>query len=424
MSDASILGSNINRVKTHNMRAVLLSLLFKERVYRVNIAKELSLSTTTISNIIDELIEMGVVKEDGVEEVNGRRRVGRPRAALRLVKDARYAVGVQIGVERYHLALANLKAEILFYKTFNFDRKTPPEEVFRQICEQIDAFILESGVDRQRIVGVGVGAAGLVNYISGVNLLSANLGWENVPIRDLLAAGVNLPVVVDNNVKAMALGEAFFGGGRNVGSLAFVYGSTGVGSGIVIGNRLLRGADLGAGEIGHMILVAKGGKKCRCGQCGCLETLVSEAALLQQAEILVTEQPQSWLAQHWEAGAANPMEVIFEAARGGDEACQEMLDQAAHYLGIALANLVNLLNPEMIVLGGIFAQGQDVILPAAQKTLEETAFAGLGKKVKLQATCFGWQAGIVGSAALALTNFFYLNPDEQFVGMFAQNLPE
>ena len=413
MIEASFSGSNINQVKAHNMRAVLLSLLFQDLVYRVEMAKETSLSTTTISNIIDELIEMGIVTEVGIEGVAGRRRVGRPRAALQLQKNARYAVAVQVGVERYSVAIANLKAEILFNRVFTFSRATSPVKVFEEVCQQIDSLLLESGIERERVVGVGVGAAGLVNYLSGVNILSANLGWENVPIRDMLNQRLGLPVIVDNNVKAMALGEAFFGSGRYASSLAFVYGSTGVGSGLVIDNRLLRGADLGAGEIGHMILVAKGGEKCRCGQCGCLETLVSEAALIQQAEALVHNNPDSLLARLWRTGEGNQIDLIFQSARTGDLAAKEIVIRAAHYLGIALANLVNLLNPEMIILGGLFAQGQDLFLPTTQKTLEETAFAGLGKKVKLQATGFGWQAGIIGSAALALTHFFYLNPDEQ-----------
>lgn len=411
MSKTTILGSNINRVKVHNTSAVLLHLLFKEPAYRVQIARQTSLTTTTITNIIDELIEMGAVTEDGIEEVAGRRRVGRPRAALRLEKNARYAVGVQIGVERCRIAIANLKAEIIANRRLPFDRKTPPADIFQHISEQLEELILETGVDRQRILGVGVGAAGLVDSQSGVNILSANMGWENVPIRDWLTERLKLPVVVDNNVKAMALGEAFFGSGRQVSSLVFVYGRTGVGSGIVIENRLLRGADLGAGEIGHMILIGSGGEKCRCGQRGCLETLVSEAALIHQAEALVHNHPTGLLAQRWQMADSNPIELIFQAARDGDEQVQEIVHRAACYLGIALANLVNLLNPEMIVLGGLFAQGQDLILPVARKTLEETAFAGLGKKVKLQATSFGWQAGIVGAAALALTGFFYLNPN-------------
>ena len=412
MNETSILGSNINRIKAHNMRAVLMSLLYNEPAYRVQIAEQTSLSTTTITNIIDELISLGIVAEDGVEEANGRRRVGRPRSALRLVKDAHMAIGIQIGVETYRIAVANLKAEIIYSKSYTFSRSTPPQEIFQNISNQTEAIITETGMDRQRIIGVGVGAAGLVNYQTGVNILSANLGWENIPIQDWLVQQLNLPVVVDNNVKAMALGEAFFGSGRNASSLVFVYGRVGVGSGIVMGNRLLRGADLGAGEIGHMIIVADGGLSCRCGQCGCLETLVSEAALVKQAQEISLAHPGSLLSNALKTGEGRPIDRVFKAAREGDPLAKAMIEQAARYLGIALANLVNLLNPEMIVLGGLFAQGEDLILPIAKEILHQTAFAGLGKKVKLQATSFGWQAGIVGAAALALTGLFYLNPEE------------
>lgn len=408
----TLLGSNVNRIKAHNMRAVLFRLLLAEPAFRVELATQLSLSTTTITNICDELIALGLVAEEGIEETSGRRRVGRPRAALHLVKDARYAIGVQVGVETYRIAIANLKAEIVSHHSYTFNRSTAPIDIFQRISGQIEDIIYENKLDRQRIVGVGVGAAGLVNYKTGVNILSPNLGWENVPVRDLLAESLKLPVMVDNNVKAMALGEGFFGSGRNSKSLVFVYGRVGVGSGIFMDNHLLRGADLGAGEIGHMILLAEGGKECRCGQRGCLETLVGEGALMSSAEELIREKHDSLLAQTMQSSEGRPIERIFKAAREGDALAKGLVEDAAYYLGIALANLVNLLNPELILLGGLFAQGQDLILPIAQETLRKTAFAGLGKKVRLQATSFGWQAGIVGAAALALTTFFYSNPEE------------
>jgi glucokinase-like ROK family protein len=409
---ANLVGSNTSRIKTHNMRAVLLNLLANEPAYRVQIAKQTSLSTTTITNLIDELIEAGLVAEDGVEEVDGPRRVGRPSAALRLIKDARYAIGVQTGVETYRIALVNLKAEVVAQHSYTFSRATPPDAIFQQIAHNIQEIIQENAIPLARILGVGVGAAGLVNYQTGVNNFSANLGWENVPIRHWLSEQTHLPVVVDNNVKAMALGEAFFGAGRNIPSLVFVYGRVGVGSGIVINNRLLRGADLGAGEIGHMIIIADGGKPCRCGQSGCLETLISEPALIRQAEELSQQHPGSLLARNLQNKDGRPIDHILAAARAGDPHAKEMFERASRYLGIALANLVNLLNPTMIVLGGLYYQGRDLFLPTTRQTLENSAFAGLGKRVKLQSTEFGWQAGMVGAATLALTNLFYLNPEE------------
>lgn len=412
MNDNTLLGGNVNRTKAHNIRAVLLRLLYAEPAFRVPIARQLALSTTTITNIVDELIQLGLVSEEGIEETSGPRRVGRPRAALRLVKDARYAIGVQMGVETYRIAITNLKAEIIVHHSYTFSRSTSPNDIFHNIAGQIEDIIAENNLDRSRIVGVGVGAAGLVNYRTGVNILSANLGWENIPVRDLLYERLNLPVMVDNNVKAMALGEGFFGSGRNANSLIFVYGRAGVGSGIMIGNHLLRGTDLGAGEIGHTIVQADGGKACRCGQRGCLETLVSEGALLNETEKLIQKNPDSLLAQTMRTGEGRTIDRLFKAAHEGDIQAKDLVENAARYLGIALANLVNLLNPEIILVGGLFAQGQDLILPVARETLEKTAFAGLGKKVRLQATCFGWQAGIVGAAALALITFFYSNPEE------------
>lgn len=412
MIGTSILGSNINRVKIHNMRAVLLSLLYHEPASRVQIAELTGLSTTTITNIIDELLAMGLVTDDGVMGFSGRRKAGRPRSALNLVKNARYAIAVQFGVETYRIAIANLGAEILISNAYSFSRTASPRQTFEEIKQRIEEIIIKGNIERERIIGIGVGAAGLVNYLTGVSTFSYNLGWENLPIREWLSEHLEFPVIVDNNVKAMALGEAFFGAGRNVSSLVFVYGRAGVGSGIVIGNRLLRGADLGAGEIGHMIIMTHGGLKCRCGQMGCLETLVAEPALMQKAEAAALANPDGLLALKLKIGGNRPSDLLFQAAREGDPQAVEIVERASYYLGISLANIVNLLNPQMIVLGGLFIQGQDLILPVARKTLGETAIGGLGKKVDLRATSFGWQAGIVGAASLVLTNLFYLNPEQ------------
>jgi predicted NBD/HSP70 family sugar kinase len=273
----------------------------------------------------------------------------------------------------------------------------------------IEQTISQSGVERSRIIGVGVGASGLVNYQTGVNVLAPNLGWHSVPIKQHLENALNLPTTVDNNVRAMAVGEAFFGLGRDVDSIAFVYGRVGVGAGFVFDGKVFRGSSTGAGEIGHMIMLPKGGETCRCGNRGCLETLVSEPVIVKQALLLAKKKPNSLLASYLtnNQNGSRPIERIFEAARQGDTATCEMIQERAAYLGLALANLVNMLNPDLIILGGVFAQGQDLILPTALKTLQETAFGHMGEKVRLQTTGFGWNAGVIGAAALALINFFY-----------------
>jgi glucokinase-like ROK family protein len=408
MAEQTFLGSNISLVKMHNLQAILLSLLHEKQLSRVQLAQKTSLSNTTITNLIAEMMDQGIVTEEGTQFTHEPRSVGRPRTALRLVPEARFAVGVHIGIGLFRVAVVNLFAEPLCGNIVDFDPETPAEEVLDQISSHIERTIAESQVDRGKILGVGVGASGLVNFQTGVNLVAPNLGWRDVPIRNLLEEALTLPVIVDNNVRAMALGEAFFGAGRGVDSLSFVYGRTGVGAGFVFGGNVFRGSNTGAGEIGHTIIIPEGGEACRCGKRGCLETLVSETVILREAKEIARRNPTGVLARHMkQASDMHMIEQVFNAARQGDLETRQMIETRACYLGIALANLVNLLNPELILLGGMFAQGYDLILPVAAQTMRETAFAGLGEKVRVQTTSFGWRAGVIGASALALQRYFY-----------------
>ena len=404
----NLLSSNINLVKSHNTRAVLLSLLQEGPISRVELAEKLSLSNTTITNIISELLDQGIVIEEHLETTEKRKRVGRPRRMLCLVPAARYAIGVHIGVGLFRVAITNLFAEIIFSEIAAFELTTPPEEVILAIIQMIEAAIEQSEIERQRVIGVGVGASGLVNYEAGINVLAPRLGWENVPIQHIMESQLDLPVCVDNNVRTMALAEAIFGDGQGVGVLAFVYGRIGVGAGIVVNGQVFRGSGAGAGEIGHTIIIPESGETCTCGNTGCLETLLSEPVWIRHAEKLAASHPESTLAAYLKHGdERSPIELIFSAATNGDELAQQFIEQRSRYLGIALANLVNVLNPELIILGGMFAQGSDLILPIAEAKMRASAFAGLGEKVRLEITSFGWRAGVIGAASLALTTFFY-----------------
>lgn len=412
MNALTFLGSNITLVKSHNLQAILLSLLDEGSLSRIGLAKKTGLSTTTVTNLITELLEQGIVAEEGLVTSDGPRRVGRPRTALRLVENARYAVGLHIGIGRFRVAVTNLLAESLHTRVESFDLKAPAENVIAQMATEIDCTIQESGVERSRVIGVGVGASGLVDYKTGVNVLAPNLGWREVPILSLLERQLGLPVTVDNNVRAMALGEALFGAGKGINSLAFVYGRVGVGAGIVVGGQIFRGSNAGAGEIGHTILVADGGEACRCGNTGCLETLISETVILREANELANRHPDTPIGKALHRnGSELTLEDVFEAIQQEDQELQVLLEHRACYLGMALANLINILNPELILLGGIFAQGADIFLPTLEECVRRSAFAGMGEKVSIQTTRFGWQAGVIGASALALTSFFYQQPE-------------
>jgi len=410
MSTLTLAGRNHHVVRSHNLRAVLNHLLRAGVISRAQLAERTALSNTTITHLIDELLNQGIVveAEHGGDGVNGNRRIGRPRTGLQLNPDARYAVGVHIGIGVLRAAVVNLYAEIVHNNIVSFDPTLPVSRVLPRIAKLVEKTIAESRAERSRILGVGIGASGLVDYQKGVNVLAPNLGWRDVPLRSWMESRLGLPVNVDNNVRAMALGEAMFGAGRDVGVLAFVYGRIGVGAGFVINGQPFRGSGAGAGEIGHTVMIPEGGERCKCGNYGCLETLISEPVLIREANRLAYSKPKGILAQHLgRDDGRRPIEQVFAAARAGDADALALIEVRARYLGIALANLVNVLNPELILLGGMFAQGSEFFLPTAERIMRAHAFAGLGDRVRLQPTRFGWRAGVVGAASLALSAFFY-----------------
>ena len=414
MAKANFLGSQINLVKSLNLRAVLLTLLYEGRISRVQLANSTSLSSTTITKLVGDLLEQGVIVEETTAEQEERlsgetRSVGRPRTALRLVPDSRFAIGIHIGVGVVRVAIADLNASLVDNRLMQFNTRQPAEKVLASIADLVEELLAASQIEPGRILGVGIGSSGLTDHQHGIAVLAPNLGWQHVKVKDYFENRLELPTIVDNNVRAMALGEAIYGAGKGTEVLAFVYGRVGVGAGFVVNGQIYHGSAAGAGEIGHVTILPDGGEICRCGNTGCLETLVSEPALLRQANRLAEADPQSRLAQVMRQQPG--IEEVFTAARQGDQNVLQMLTHRSTYLGIALANLVNILNPDLILLGGIFAQGADLLLPTAEATMREMAFAGLGENVRLQTTEFGWRAGVIGAATLALNKFFFQQPE-------------
>ncbi|MGC8781147.1 MAG: ROK family protein [Anaerolineae bacterium] len=423
----TVTGRGIGNIKSHNLRAVLLALLHQGALSRVRLTQLTGLSSTTITNLTADLLAQGIIAETGKEDVaetrggNGRPGAGRPPTLISIRPTARYAAGIHFGVDTIRAGVTDLFGNLHGYQVVAHPTDIAPAELLERAVALAEEVIARAGVQRESLVGLGVGASGLVDPESGVNVLAPNLGWRNVPMRAFFAGRTGLPVMVDNNVRAMALAEAMFGAGRGINTLAFVYGRVGVGAGFVVGGNVYRGSRAGAGEIGHTTMIPAGGAPCRCGNTGCLETLVSEPALVRQAHGLAARVPDSLLAallQRATAGpgphapdgsspAEAPIELVFAAARGGDRAALELLDQAATYLGTALANLVNLVNPDMIILGGMFAAGADLFLPRVEETMRRRSFAGLGDQVALRVTTFGRKVGVIGAAALALDAFFY-----------------
>jgi glucokinase-like ROK family protein len=408
------MGSNQVTAKLQNIRSILKGLLQYRQISRIELANLTGLTTATITNLVNELINQGIAREEGVGK-SVSPRVGRPRMVLELIPTARYAIGVHIGIGEFHIVITDLLANIHQTISIQYEICSNPEIVVLDMGDQINKLIQLSRIPIDAIIGVGIGASGLVNVETGMNVNAPNLCWRDVPIRDWVRQKTGLPVVVDNNVRLMCLAESMFGIGKHVHSMAFIYARIGVGAGLVVNDNLYRGMAAGAGEIGHSIIIPDGGELCRCGNHGCLETLVSEPAIIRLAHQIAQANPQGILAKELQNESLNPMEQIFSAAKTGDPEVLNMLKERSRYFGIALANLINILNPEMIVLGGLLAYGEASMLSEIQNTVKQCAFSHLGDAVQIRITSFGQKAGMIGAAALALNTFFYdfTNPADQ-----------
>lgn len=379
-------GNNIVHVKSHNRQAILLQLLHAP-LSRVELAHTLGLSQMTVTNIVKELLADGwiIPTDKNTFHHSGR---GRPRTRLAVNRSAIIAIGVHIGIGSYRVALVDLIGTPIAAKSATFDPKKDAVAVLTDVVNSIECLLAEHAPTQ--ILGIGFGASGLVAVDTGINQYAPSLGWHDVPVAAILQEQTKLPVVVENNVRAMALAEAYFGQGREVGSLAFIFGRIGIGAGLVINGDIMRGTQAGAGEIGHTTILPEGGVLCRCGQHGCLETLVTQPAIIDIDDAPIDQ-----------------FEQLLQLARAGDRIICAQLEQIAYYLSIALSNLINTINPERIILGGMYAQGADIFLPLLRERVANRAFGRLGEHIQIKPSTFGLDAGIIGAASIALINLFY-----------------
>ena len=397
------------RVLAHNRTTLLRLIRDHGPLPRVELAARSGLSPTTVTRAMGELLDAGYVAEvDGDHGGTRGGRVGRPAIDVALVPSARFVCAVQVGVGTAGVAVCDLLAHVVAEDTVGFGRDDPPEAVLDAIVAGLESLLERARIPSERLVGVGVGAPGPVDRAQRVNLLSINLGWRDVPFSDRLERALGVPTVVDHNVRAMAVAEALYGVGRDANTLAFVYSKSGVGAGLVVDGQPYRGGTHGVTELGHLRVVG-GDRPCACGSTGCLETVASEGYVSERAAELAAADPDGPLAAAAAAGRS-PLQALPAAAEAGDPGAVAILDEVARHLATALASLVNLINTELIVLGGFFSDAGDPLLRPLREELRRQAFPVLRDSVRVERTSFGRLVGVVGAAAVALDRFVYGTP--------------
>jgi glucokinase len=275
-----------------------------------------------------------------------------------------------------------------------------PEIVIDRILFAVNRAIVQAKIKTSEMIGIGIAAAGILDAKRGIVTTSPNLPrWHNVPLRDIFADRLGVVTHLINDANAAALGEHRFGVGVGFDNMIYLTVSTGIGGGIIIGSELYSGADGCAGEVGHMTVEADG-PRCHCGNYGCLEALASGWAVTQAAITRIKDGEKSSIVELVDGRLENiTAEAVAMAARRGDQLAADLVAEAAKYLGIGLVNLVNIFNPELIVIGGGLSKMGGMLLKPAQKVLKERAFQLPAQTVHIVRARLGSNAGIIGAAA-------------------------
>jgi glucokinase len=308
---------------------------------------------------------------------------------------------VDLGGTTYTVGLLNGRGRLLRSEEFPTDPEASPEALLAEIAGAVRTV----GGTTGRMVAVGVGIPGLLDTRRGIALTCPNLpNWKDVPVARLLGRSLGVPVVIDNDVNAATRAELHLGAGRGVRDLVCLTLGTGIGGGIVVDGRVVRGATGSAGEIGHMVMDPSG-PDCSCGRRGCLELYASGRAIARQVRERIKAGAAS-LVLDLSGGTLDGITAlhVFDAARRGDRVALEVIDSAMEMLGRGLSMLVMALNPERILIGGGVARSAELIFPGVRAAIHRYAWEPLARAVTVMPVALGPEAGVIGAGLLALAH--------------------
>ena len=385
-------------VREHNL-AVLLSYLWEAGgpIARARLTEISGLNKSTVGSLLAQLQAWGFVKETGLSSAHP----GRPGVILDLDPGAGRIIGVEIGVGFISIIVTDWKAGVVWQRKVDTTDNAQAQVLSQAetLVQEAAQHVAESG---HRLFGIGLGVPGLVDRASGTLLFAPNLEWRDVSLRDPWQRRFGVPVVVENEANAAALGEHMLGVARQADNFVYISAGVGLGGGLMIDGKLYGGAGGFAGEIGHMT-IEPNGPQCKCGNRGCWETLVGPTAILERARRAAAEglTPRLLTMSGGDPDVIR-MEHILQAAAEGEAAVLDDLSEAGRYLGMGIANMVNAFNPSLVVLGGVLSLAGPYILPRAQQEVEARALSAARQGVTIVVSAFKFDACVMGSVSLIM----------------------
>jgi glucokinase-like ROK family protein len=386
-------------VRQINLSAILHHLRESAPMSRAALAEITGLNKTTVSSLVGELVESQFVREIGLDSVGT---AGRRAMLLELNPAAGCVVSGEIGVDFVSVIAADLTSEVVWRHQDRIDPAMGDKAIVERTVALLRQAVAEGLAARGPLLGVAVGVPGLVDQTTGTLLFAPNLGWKDVPVRATLQNAFDAPVFVDNEANLAALGEHYFGAAQGYEEVLYVSAGVGLGGGVVHDGQLCRGVTGVAGELGHMTMDPDG-ELCACGNRGCWETQVSQRALFRRVKQAVNAGQVSRLSGTVDGNFGRlTVPLVADAAREGDAVALEAFCGVGRSLGIGIASLVNALNPELVVFGGILSLAWDLLLPAVTEEIQKRALRWNREAMQVVLAQHGFDACVMGGLALVL----------------------
>lgn len=368
---------------------------------RLELAKQAGLSPSSITAIVQRLIKKGLVLESKPAESP----LGRKPIPLQIRSDAAYLVGVDLGSFYLRIVITDINGEIVYKLQTRTEMKTGRDRVLEKAFLCIHQAIRESKIPVRSIKGIGIAHSGVIDSEAGVVLSYPRPGqmadWKNAPLREIFQNEFHLPCLLEDSVRTTAIAEKYFGMGRDLDNFIYIDVGMGIGAGIVLDGKIYRGAGGRAGEFGH-ITVIENGPLCSCGNHGCLETMASCGAIIHNVREAIEKGIDSKI-RELAGGDLDKIsiELIVQASGQDDSLAFRVLQQAASYIGIGLANLVNLMNPAVLIFGGaLLREAPQLLFDPLRRIIKQRSLEQSANEVQLKVSTLGSEACALGAARL------------------------
>ena len=399
---ATTKGADLRLMRELNRLLILNCVRVAGPITRVAVAHRTELSRTTVSSIVDELLADSLLFEG--QTVDAAPTGGRRATLLHFNADAGYVIGVDLGRSHLTLLLTNLAGNVVARRSGPFDASLGPEVCLQQVIASLMDFIAEQHIGWHQIIGVGMGIPGPMDAASRMLVRPPRMpGWDSFDMRAVMVRACKVPIYLDNDANMGARGESQYGAGRQVENMAYVKVATGIGCGLIMHGDIYRGSGGTAGELGH-VTIDDNGPVCDCGNRGCLEVVAGAAAVTQAAARGIGGIQFPGDANN--SPSALDVADVVHAALAGDTAARDAIEQAGYHIGIALAGLVNIFNPSLILLDGSMARSGELLLAPIRQVIARRSLAASSVATRIELAHLGDNAIALGAVATVVEAAF------------------